>query len=220
MSEDKDTTSNEFTLTAPSLSKEEERKAKACARSKAWREANPDKVKAMHKAWREKNKEKEAAKRKIYDADPRNKERIAARKKEWHAKKYPEKREHIAAQGRAWAAANKERVRYLGRVGKVRRSYGLTPDELSEMIGACEGRCPCCKVPFSEILGTRPCVDHEHKNGRGRESVRGILCHRCNLLIGHAADDPKILRAAARYLDRATRQTLSDSQQPELGRSG
>jgi hypothetical protein len=30
--------------------------------------------------------------------------------------------------------------------------------------------------------------------------VRGILCHHCNAMLGHARDDGSLMRAAADYL--------------------
>lgn len=40
-------------------------------------------------------------------------------------------------------------------------------------------------------------VDHDHKTGL----VRGALCTRCNLGLGHFRDSPKLLRFAALYLE-------------------
>jgi hypothetical protein len=42
-------------------------------------------------------------------------------------------------------------------------------------------------------------VDHAHDT----RMVRGLLCFRCNFLIGYAKDDPDILRAAIMYLEKS-----------------
>ncbi|MFE5621705.1 endonuclease VII domain-containing protein [Streptomyces virginiae] len=41
-------------------------------------------------------------------------------------------------------------------------------------------------------------IDHNHATG----AVRGVLCHSCNLALGHFKDDPERLLRAARYLTR------------------
>lgn len=41
-------------------------------------------------------------------------------------------------------------------------------------------------------------TDHSHVTGR----VRGVICHRCNSLLGHARDSVAILRSAADYLEK------------------
>ena len=51
------------------------------------------------------------------------------------------------------------------------------------------------------------CIDHDHETG----FVRGILCSLCNTLLGHAKDDPEILRKAAEYLDRDLISNKKDS---------
>jgi hypothetical protein len=46
-------------------------------------------------------------------------------------------------------------------------------------------------------VNERLILDHEHSTNL----ARGFLCHHCNLIIGHAHDDPEILKAAAQYLE-------------------
>lgn len=41
------------------------------------------------------------------------------------------------------------------------------------------------------------CVDHNHKTG----AIRGVLCHKCNFLIGHAHDSAELMARGAKYLE-------------------
>lgn len=75
--------------------------------------------------------------------------------------------------------------------------YGLEPGQYDAMLAAQDGRCAICRTDAPGGRGSWH-VDHEHATGR----VRGLLCHRCNLMLGNAQDDPARLRAAVEYLIR------------------
>jgi hypothetical protein len=135
-----------------------------------------------------------------------NKEERDKKTKAYHEKN----KEYYKEYRRAWVAKNRDylnarargcpKKRYRGRTYDLRKKYNLSREQLDSMIAECEGRCPCCKTIFGTLRESRPSVDHSHLTGK----VRGVLCWRCNILIGHANDQPAILRACARYLKRFT----------------
>jgi recombination endonuclease VII len=45
--------------------------------------------------------------------------------------------------------------------------------------------------------GGKICFDHSHSDS----VFRGWLCNHCNLILGHANDDPELLRKLARYVE-------------------
>jgi len=90
--------------------------------------------------------------------------------------------------------AEKERKRWL------RVNYGMALEDFEALLIAQGFRCAICGMAFSpDDRGLTPCVDHFHAEGR----VRGLLCHACNLGIGHFCDDVDRLRSAIEYLRRA-----------------
>ncbi|WTR53838.1 endonuclease VII domain-containing protein [Streptomyces sp. NBC_00122] len=78
-----------------------------------------------------------------------------------------------------------------GRIGHLKRVYGITEAQHDEMIAAQGGLCCIClKAPAAH-------VDHCHETGR----VRGVLCFNCNTAIGLLGDDPGTIQRAISYLE-------------------
>ena len=77
--------------------------------------------------------------------------------------------------------------------GNLRRRYGLSVQQRDEMLTAQGGVCAICGT-----IPKRVCVDHCHDTG----SVRGILCHPCNVKLA-AIDDRQFHESALRYLGKA-----------------
>ena len=79
-----------------------------------------------------------------------------------------------------YRAAYKAKVTY--------KSYGITLEGAAEL-----------KSKGCEICGTieeRMTIDHDHKTGK----VRGALCYKCNLVLGHVDDNVDTLSAFITYL--------------------
>lgn len=65
--------------------------------------------------------------------------------------------------------------RWLPRGIRMLIEYGITQGEYRMMYTAQEGKCKICAAHKRTL-----CVDHCHTTGK----VRGLLCHRCNLMLG------------------------------------
>lgn len=84
----------------------------------------------------------------------------------------------------------------------IQKNYGLPPGSYDKMFTEQGGRCAICKTtrPGGKSGDTgRFHVDHCHDTG----AVRGLLCHGCNVSIGHFNHDEEVLRSAIQYLAKA-----------------
>lgn len=80
---------------------------------------------------------------------------------------------------------------------KYKTRYGITLEGKREMYLTQDGKCLICR---KKMLTAGDCqVDHDHKTGK----VRGLLHRSCNLIIGHANDDVKLLQSAIYYLQHS-----------------
>ena len=77
----------------------------------------------------------------------------------------------------------------------LRSTYGITLVEYVEMLEAQDGRCKICKTDAPGGYGVFY-VDHCHISSK----VRGLLCHQCNLGLGHFKDNVSTLASAILYL--------------------
>lgn len=82
----------------------------------------------------------------------------------------------------------------LNRVGRWRRSYGITKEKYSELLKLQNNGCAICSGPMNPI-----CIDHCHLTNK----YRGLLCKKCNTGIGQLNDSPSLLRKALEYLENA-----------------
>ena len=67
-------------------------------------------------------------------------------------------------------------------------SYGITLEQFNRLLEAQDNSCGMCHAPFEDGQLIR--VDHDHaccpeKSRSCGECVRGLLCHACNIALGH-----------------------------------
>lgn len=79
--------------------------------------------------------------------------------------------------------------------GRLKYRYGIDLVEYNRMFVSQNGCCKICGVHQSELKKSLS-VDHCHTTSK----VRGLLCYKCNHILGLAKDDTNILKAAINYL--------------------
>lgn len=187
--------------------------------NRRWRERNPD----ANKRWRaslsperiEEQRIKKAAAHKrrreaaiATDAEAlRSRQNAAAHR--WREAHREDRREHRKAYYQANAEKFRQRARDWGnahpeyvRDRYLRRHYGITLAEYQALHQKQGGVCAICEKPetIKRIATLKSLhVDHDHITGR----VRGLLCFRCNAMLGHVAEDPAVFESAIRYLKTA-----------------
>lgn len=78
---------------------------------------------------------------------------------------------------------------------KLKKNYGISESQYNEMLELQNYSCACCKASEPGGRG-RWHVDHCHVSGL----VRGLLCHSCNIGIGHLGDSVDGVEKALIYL--------------------
>ena len=86
--------------------------------------------------------------------------------------------------------------------------YGLTPGQFARLLEAQDYACGMCHEPFED--GQLIHIDHDHdcckaKNRLCGKCVRGLLCHTCNIALGHIERRRGLARA---YLDSSPGQLV------------
>lgn len=100
---------------------------------------------------------------------------------------------------------DKKRLKEYTRGICLKEKYGITEIEYKEILARQGYGCKICgNKPRKRPLA----VDHDHVTGR----IRGLLCTRCNLMLGYAKDNIKTLEAGIIYLrgENSSPRTLQD----------
>ena len=76
----------------------------------------------------------------------------------------------------------------------LKHRYGITEEDYNQMA---EKQKHCCQICNNKPV--KPLyVNHCHSTNK----IRGLLCHKCNVALGHMNDDPKQLLKAVEYITK------------------
>lgn len=178
----------------------EEQKARQREISRAYREANREKIAELAKAKRR---------------DPVVGEELRARQRERIADLSPEERERRAQLNRDWYSRN-PRPREESARQHLKHRYGLTLEDRQRMLDDQNGCCYLCGDAFDLSETRKIHTDHDRSRCKGSRScgkcVRGLSCEHCNRGIGMFGDDPDRMRRAADALEAAKARVMARSQ--------
>jgi hypothetical protein len=115
----------------------------------------------------------------------RNPEYAKRKASEWR-KKYPERIKE-------YRIANRRK----SYISESKRKYGISEVEFNNLLLRQKNRCIGCGLIFEfGVQNKTPHIDHSHKTGK----VRGLLCRRCNSVIGFYDDNSAPLFSLGKYL--------------------
>jgi hypothetical protein len=100
----------------------------------------------------------------------------------------------------AWTPERREKERRRAYGNRIRKLYGMSLLQYDIILKSQDGKCAICFRADPTGKGSFH-VDHCHQTGE----VRGLLCSRCNMMIGMASDSIEVLLRAVSYLGNATR---------------
>ena len=111
---------------------------------------------------------------------------------------------HMKAMNKAEKQSKPDHYAKTNIRSKRLKRFNITDEQYDEMLAKQNSKCVICEKDLLERIA----IDHNHSCCEGRYScgkcVRGILCTNCNLGLGNFKDNPKILIAAAKYLNKYT----------------
>ena len=126
--------------------------------------------------WRKNNPDKYREAKKRYRL--KNKEKYNEAQRQYYKKTKPKKLEIYKTRGRQ---------------NHLKSKYNITHEDFLLMLIKQNGKCAICEQTSERILNE----DHCNKTGK----IRGLLCWKCNSLIGLANDNTNILTNSVKYLE-------------------
>ena len=107
---------------------------------------------------------------------------------------YTDNLEEEREKARQYRADHHEKYSQYNHRAGLKRKYDLIPEEYATMLASQNGVCAVCGQ--ANIEGRKLGVDHNHQTNK----IRGLLCNKCNQVLGLVDEDRDILGALSSYL--------------------
>lgn len=104
-------------------------------------------------------------------------------------KRTPELRQYHTDKKREWY--ERTRIKAGGKYFRLYK-YNMTEQEYDRKFVEQDGLCAICRTRAATV------IDHDHRNGK----VRGLLCHKCNILMGSLETNEDTIQEAYKYKAR------------------
>lgn len=102
-----------------------------------------------------------------------------------------------------WRKNNPDRTKVNSRNSDYRKTFGIDIEQFESLLDKQNGRCAVCGDTETRLGNggsvRRLSIDHCHSTGK----IRGLLCYRCNSVLGYCKDNSTLLRDLAGYVDHA-----------------
>jgi hypothetical protein len=118
----------------------------------------------------------------------KNRERLIAKQKQY----YIDNPKKMSDRAKVYRFNNLDREKH----SMLKRFYNITLETYNEMFVNQEGKCLICGTHQNELKRALS-VDHDHITGK----VRGLLCNKCNFILGHSRENIDILKSVIKYLE-------------------
>ena len=82
------------------------------------------------------------------------------------------------------------------------RNHNMVTDDYNKLLKLQNNLCAICGKPENRTYNgkiTALMVDHDHKTGK----IRGLLCHHCNIILGHMRDELYLCDKVKEYLTQS-----------------
>ena len=158
-----------------------------------------ERLKVKHREYRQEHKEEHNTKCRNYYQE--HKPAFRTHSKRW-AKAHPEvvtrwrklNRRKALDSVRRWEMNNPAKKKYYRKRSNILK-YGITPEQFADLLTTQSNRCAICRSPEPGKNKSWH-IDHDHVT----KTVRGLLCSRCNTMLGMAKDSIETLVSGVSYL--------------------
>ncbi len=94
----------------------------------------------------------------------------------WKRENYEKNKDRHLENAKRWRIENPEKAKEAARRSRLKRDYGISPEEYEELMAKQGGLCAACRCEPTFGKGRSLHIDHDHETGE----VLGLLCTKCN----------------------------------------